>query len=31
MAKGQNGPIRRRTLTRDKVVDAAIEIIDEHG
>ncbi|MCQ4117757.1 TetR/AcrR family transcriptional regulator [Rhodococcus tibetensis] len=31
MAKGQNGPIRRRTLTRDKVVDAAIEIIDELG
>ncbi|MFC9552195.1 TetR/AcrR family transcriptional regulator [Rhodococcus sp. NPDC056960] len=31
MAKGQNGPIRRRTLTRDKVVDAAIGIIDEHG
>ncbi|QYB02089.1 WHG domain-containing protein [Rhodococcus sp. USK10] len=31
MAKGQNAPIRRRTLTRDKVVDAAIEIIDELG
>ena len=31
MVKGQNGPIRRRTLTRDKVVDAAIEIIDELG
>ncbi len=31
MARGQKEPIRRRTLTREKVVDAAIDIIDELG
>lgn len=31
MARGQKEPIRRRTLTREKVVDAAIGIIDEVG
>ncbi|MFZ2178108.1 MAG: TetR/AcrR family transcriptional regulator [Rhodococcus sp. (in: high G+C Gram-positive bacteria)] len=31
MTKGARPPIRRRTLTRDKVVDAAVEIVDEIG
>lgn len=31
MARDNSRPIRRRTLTRDKVIDAAIDAVDEAG
>ncbi|MCK0089383.1 TetR/AcrR family transcriptional regulator [Rhodococcus sp. HNM0563] len=31
MARDNSRPVRRRTLTRDKVIDAAIDAVDEAG
>ncbi|WP_072815400.1 TetR/AcrR family transcriptional regulator [Rhodococcus zopfii] len=31
MARDNERPVRRRTLTRDKVIDAALAVVDEHG
>lgn len=31
MARDNARPVRRRTLTRDKVIDAALAVVDEHG
>ncbi|MGW0020632.1 TetR/AcrR family transcriptional regulator [Rhodococcus sp. NPDC003382] len=31
MARDNERPVRRRTLTRDKVIDAALALVDEHG
>ncbi|MEZ5149582.1 TetR/AcrR family transcriptional regulator [Rhodococcus zopfii] len=31
MARDNDRPVRRRTLTRDKVIDAALAVVDEYG